>query len=132
MDTTFLHRYDDEFLGFIAQQKLRIAVDRRSGAALGFHERGWRTRDDADVAWQPASGQGVLLSYTVTRRAYSPDFPVPLVHGLIELAEGPRLVCRVQGLAPEDWRCGMALQAEFDARGLVFSPTQGGPAGQAT
>lgn len=128
MEQPFLHRYDDEFLAFIASKELRIAVNRKTGAALGLHGRGWRTRGDTDVAWQPASGQGVLLSYTVTRRAYSPDFPVPLVHGLIELEEGPRLVCRVQGVAPEDVACGMAVVAEFDDRGLVFRPARVGPA----
>jgi uncharacterized protein len=128
MEQTFLHRYDDEFLAFIASKELRIPVNRKTGAALGLHERGWRLRGDADVAWQPASGQGVLLSYTVTRRAYAPDFPVPLVHGLIELAEGPRLVCRVQGVTPEAVTCDMALAADFDDRGLVFRPARGGPA----
>lgn len=120
MDQVFMHRYDDEFLAGIAAKQLRIAVDRRSGKALGYHERAWCARDDAGVAWKCASGRAVLLSYTVTRRPYSPDFPVPLVHGLVELEEGPQLICRIVGTAPEAVTAGMALKADYDDKGLVF------------
>lgn len=120
MDQIFMHRYDDEFLAGIAAKQLRIAVDRRSGKALGYHERAWCARDDAGVAWKRASGRAVLLSYTVTRRPYSPDFPVPLVHGLVELEEGPQLICRIVGSAPEAVAVGMALKAGYDDKGLVF------------
>ncbi|HEY8709949.1 MAG TPA: OB-fold domain-containing protein [Burkholderiaceae bacterium] len=120
MDQVFLHRYDHEFLTGVAAGKLRIAVDRRSGAALGFHERAWCARDDRAVAWKSASGRAVLLSYTVTRRPYSPDFAVPLVHGLVELEEGPQLICRIVGSAPEAVAVGMALKAGHDDKGLLF------------
>ncbi|TWO71279.1 OB-fold domain-containing protein [Caenimonas sedimenti] len=120
MDQVFMHRYEGEFLAGIAAKQLRIAVDRRSGAALGYHERAWCARDDANVAWKRASGRAVLLSYTVTRRPYSPDFPVPLVHGLVELEEGPQLVCRIVGTAPEAVTAGMALKASYDDKGLLF------------
>jgi uncharacterized OB-fold protein len=120
MDQVFMHRYDDEFLVGIAARELRIAVDRRSGAALGFHTRAWCAREDRAVTWKKASGRAVLLSYTVTRRPYSPDFPVPLVHGLVELEEGPQLVCRIVGTAPEAVTAGMALKADYDDKGLVF------------
>jgi hypothetical protein len=120
MDQVFMHRYDDEFLAGIAAKQLRIAVDRRSGKALGYHERAWCARDDAGVAWKRASGRAVLLSYTVTRRPYSPGFPVPLVHGLVELEEGPQLICRIVGAAPEAVVAGMALKADYDDKGLVF------------
>jgi uncharacterized OB-fold protein len=120
MHAEFLHRYDEEFLAGIAERRLRIAVDRHSGRALGLHERGWCARADGSVRWQRASGRATLLSHCVTRRPYSPDFPVPLVHGLVELAEGPRLICRVVDIEPAKVRDGMALKAAFDAKGLCF------------
>lgn len=120
MDQVYMHRYDNEFLAGIAAKELRIAVDRRSGDALGFHERAWCARDDHAVAWKRASGQAVLLSYTVTRRPYSPHFAVPLVHGLVELGEGPHLICRIVGSAPEEIVVGMALKAGYDEKGLLF------------
>lgn len=115
-----MHRYDSEFLAGIAARKLRIAVDRRSGAVLGFHERAWFLRDKRTVAWKTASGRAVLLSYTVTRRPYSPDFPVPIVHGLVELEEGARLICRIIDSAPEEVTVGMVLKAGYDDKGLLF------------
>lgn len=120
MDQVFMHRFDNEFLAGIAAQELRVAVDRRGGDAVGFHERAWCARDDGAVAWKKASGRAVLVSYTVTRRPYSADFAVPLVHGLVELEEGPRLICRIVGSAPEEIAVGMALKAAYDDKGLLF------------
>jgi uncharacterized protein len=120
MDQVFMHRFDTEFLAGIAARELRYAVDLRSGAALGFHDRAWCARDDRTVAWKRASGRAALLSYTVTHRPYSPDFAVPLVHGLVELEEGPRLICRVVGSAPETVAVGMVLKAGYDDKGLLF------------
>ncbi len=120
MHDEFLHRYDEQFLAGIAEKQLRIAFDRASGRALGMHERGWCARGDAGVVWKRASGRAVLLAHCVTRRPYSPDFPVPLVHGLVELAEGPRLIVRIVGTPPKKVREGMVLKAEFDDKGLCF------------
>lgn len=120
MHAEFLHRYDEQFLAGIAERQLRIAVDRRSGQALGMHERAWCARDDGSVRWQRASGRATLLSHCVTRRPYSPDFPVPLVHGLVELVEGPRLICRVVDIDPVKVFDGMPLKAAFDDKGLCF------------
>lgn len=125
MEAIELHRYDEEFLAGITKKQLLIAVNQKTGAALGYHERGWCAQQDPNVRWQPASGKAELLSYTVTRRAYSPDFPVPLVHGLVELEEGPRLVCRIETDAPESVQVGMALQAAFDDKGLIFRIVRG-------
>lgn len=122
MDSTFFHRYDDEFLAFIAAGQLRIPVHAETGQALGLHQRAWRVTGGNGVQWRPASGRGIVLSFTVTRRPYTPAFPVPLVHGLIELAEGPRLICRLDGVTPEAVAVGQAFQAHFDPQGLVFRP----------
>lgn len=123
MDSTFFHRYDEEFLAFIAAGELRIPVHTETGRALGLHQRAWCVAGDHGVQWRPASGRGAVLSFTVTRRPYTPEFPVPLVHGLIELAEGPRLICRLDGVTPEAVAVGQAVQAHFDRQGLVFRPT---------
>lgn len=125
MEAIELHRYDEEFLAGITKKQLLIAVNQKTGAALGYHERGWCAQQDPNVRWQRASGKAELLSYTVTRRAYSPDFPVPLVHGLVELEEGPRLVCRIETDASESVQVSMALKAAFDDKGLIFRIVRG-------
>ncbi len=126
MDNTFFHRYDEAFLAFIAAGELRIPVHIETDRALGLHQRVWCAAGDHGVQWRSASGRGVVLSFTVTRRPYSPEFSVPLVHGLIELAEGPRLICRLDGVTPEGVAVGQAVQAHFDRQGLVFRPALDG------
>jgi len=125
MNQVFLHRYDEQFLGFIAARELRIPVHAETGKALGLHQRAWCAAGDAAVRWMPASGRGTVLSFTVTRRPYKTDFAVPLLHGLIELAEGPTLICRIGGMAPEDAAEGLEVEADFDAHGLLFRPIGG-------
>lgn len=122
MYNTFFHRYDDEFLAFVDAGELRIPVHEKTGQALGLQQRAWCAAGDAAVQWRLASGRGTVLSFTVTRRAYTPEFPLPLLHGLIELAEGPQLICRLDGMTPETVAVGQAVQAHFDRQGLVFRP----------
>lgn len=131
MDSTFFHRYDEEFLAFIAAGELRIPVHTETGRALGLHQRAWCVDGDHRVQWRPASGRGVVLSFTVTRRVYASEFPAPLIHGLIELDEGPQLICRLDGVAPEGLATGQRVHANFDRQGLVFRPVDDGITGDA-
>jgi uncharacterized OB-fold protein len=67
-----------------------------------------------NVELVPASGQGVLYSFTVMR---TKD---PYIPAMVELAEGPRIFTNLTDVAPESLRIGMAFR-------LVFHPTEGGP-----
>jgi hypothetical protein len=76
------------------------------------------------LEWRTASGRGVVYATSVVRRRaeHGGDHNV----ALIELAEGPRLMSRVEGVAPEDVAIGTAVAAEVDLSGevavLVFRP----------
>jgi uncharacterized OB-fold protein len=65
--------------------------------------------------WVEASGEGVLYSYSVMRRA-----PEPYAIAYVTLAEGPTMLTNI-------------VQCDFDALKigqkvkLVFTPTDGGP-----
>ena len=79
------------------------------------------TGDDAD--WFAASGRGTVYAVTIVRkRAPESDYTIVLV----DLAEGPRLMSRVDGVPPEAVTIGMAVQSriitENDAPVLVFEP----------
>ena len=72
------------------------------------------------LAWFTPSGRGTVYSTTIVRRkpADGGDYNVCLV----DLAEGPRMLSRVAGIAPDQVRIGMAVQARI-ADGLVeFTP----------
>ncbi|MER5184395.1 bifunctional MaoC family dehydratase N-terminal/OB-fold nucleic acid binding domain-containing protein [Streptomyces sp. NPDC002896] len=65
--------------------------------------------------WDPveASGEGRVFSYVVMHHPPFPAFDPPYAVGLIELAEGVRIVSNVVGMAPDKVRIGMPVRLEF-------------------
>jgi uncharacterized OB-fold protein len=63
------------------------------------------------LAWVDASGDGTVYSTTVVRRKADAggDFNI----ALIDLAEGVRMMSRVDGAAPDAVRIGMPVKAEI-------------------
>ena len=81
-----------------------------------------------------STGKGVLYSFVVVHYPQFPAFDYPLPVGLVELAEGTRLVANLDGA--DEWKIGMALEAHFvdfdDELTLpVFRPAEGGKEAQA-
>lgn len=76
-----------------------------------------------DLEWVEVSGRGSVYS-TTTVRAKPPASPYNV--SLIDLEEGPRLMSRVEGIAPEAITIGMTVRArivqEADRCFLVFEP----------
>lgn len=74
-----------------------------------FHPRVAEPRTGAtDLAWVEACGDGVVYAVTVI----APKPPAaPYTVALIDLAEGPRVMGRVEGMAPDQVRIGMAVKA---------------------
>lgn len=60
-----------------------------------------------------ASGDGTVFSYVVMHHPPFPAFDPPYAVGLIELAEGVRMVSNVVGVEPEKVRIGMPVRLEF-------------------
>jgi uncharacterized OB-fold protein len=71
----------------------------------------------AAVEWRPASGDATLYSFTVVHRGPA-DFAasVPYAVGLLDLAEGVRLVTIVD-VPADEIAIGMPLSITFDHRG---------------
>lgn len=56
----------------------------------------------SEIDWIEASGRGTIYSFTASYRSPFPDdLPPPYVIALIDLAEGPRILSRLD-MAPED------------------------------
>lgn len=106
-------------------QEGRFMIQRgRSSARHHFYPRAIEpgTGND-DLEWVPASGLGTVYSTTVVRaRPPAPSYNV----ALIDLAEGPRMMSRVEGVAPEAVAIGMAVRARIvneDGKAfVVFDP----------
>lgn len=98
----------------------------RASGAYVFYPRVAEPRTgETDLEWVEASGSGAVYSTTVQRnRPPTPDSNL----ALIELAEGPRMLSKVVGIAPDEVRIGMAVQArildEGDGPFVVFEPEQ--------
>ncbi len=76
-----------------------------------------------DLEWVEACGRGVVYATTVMRvKPPEPSYNI----ALIDLAEGPRMLSRVEGVAPEDVRIGMRVRARIIAAEagplVVFAP----------
>ncbi|MCC6474947.1 MAG: OB-fold domain-containing protein [Burkholderiales bacterium] len=68
-----------------------------------------------ELSWVRATGAGTVYSATVMRRRAEAggDYNVSLV----DLEEGPRLMTRVEGVAPAQVRIGMAVTARIAGAG---------------
>ena len=66
--------------------------------------------------WIEASGKGTLFSFVVAHRALDPYWKgeLPYLVGVIELAEGPRLLSNVVGVRVDQVKIGMALRVVFE------------------
>jgi hypothetical protein len=78
---------------------------------------------ETDLEWAAPSGLGTVYSTTVIRQKP----PTPHYNlALVDLAEGPRLMARVDGIAPEAVKVGMAVRArvieEAGQSMVVFEP----------
>ena len=84
--------------------------------------------DTENLQWYAPSGRGTVYSTTVVRRKSDEggDYNV----ALIDLAEGPRMMSRVEGLRPGEVAIGMDVQAKVmnvDGAGMVvFTHVEGG------
>jgi uncharacterized OB-fold protein len=117
---------DADFQRFLAEGRFMIQRSRSSGQYV-FYPRTIAPRTGArDLEWVEVSGLGTVYSTTVIRK--KPPEPSYNV-ALIDLEEGPRMMSRVEGVAPDDVRIGMVVRAKIVSEEgepvIVFEPTEG-------
>ena len=78
----------------------------------------------AELSWERPSGHGVVYSTTIVRRRAEQGGDYNVV--LVDLDEGVRMMSRVEGLAPEEVRIGMAVKADIvdgnEGKNVIFRP----------
>jgi uncharacterized OB-fold protein len=114
---------EHDYLAYLAEGRFMIQRARGSGKYVFYPRVAEPVTGDTDLEWVEASGQGIVYSVTVIpRRPPAPDTNVVLV----DLSEGPRMISRVEGIAPAGIRIGMKVQAkiiqEDEAPLVVFEP----------
>jgi uncharacterized protein len=63
-----------------------------------------------EASWEPVSGQGRVLSWTVFHRQYLPAYPPPTICVAVRLAEGPIFIGNIDPAAAP----GLAIDAEVE------------------
>lgn len=112
-----------DFQKFLTEGSFRIQRSRATGRYVFYPRVAEPQTGSTDLEWVEASGQGVVYSTTVIRqKPPTPNYNL----ALIDLAEGPRMMSRVVGLAPEEVKIGMAVRAkiirENEQSLVVFEP----------
>lgn len=115
---------DAAFEAFLAEGRFMLQRSRSTGA-FTFYPRALAPRTGADdLEWVEASGAGTVHATTVVRQR--PEKGGDHNVALIDLEEGPRIMSRVVGVAPEEVRIGMAVRAEVGDIGgtpcVLFRP----------
>jgi uncharacterized OB-fold protein len=114
---------DKQYLEFLAQGRFMIQRSRATGRYIFYPRVAEPATGSTDLEWVEPSGSGTIYSVTIVRqKPPAADYNVVLV----DLAEGPRLMSRVDGVESKSVRIGMAVKArvirENDAPLLVFEP----------
>ncbi len=116
---------DAQFAQALAQGRFQIQHCSACGQHV-FYPRALCTHcGSAQLEWVAPSGAGSVYSSTTVRR--KPQAGGDYNVALVDLAEGPRLMSRIDGMAPDQVRIGMRVQARViddPAKGklLVFIP----------
>jgi len=117
-------RPQQDYFAHLAEGRFMIQRSRSSGEHV-FYPRVAAPRTGArDLEWVEASGLGTVYATTVMR-VRPPAAPYNVC--LVQLEEGPRMMSRVEGIAPDAVTVGMPVRARI-AQGdegqplVVFDP----------
>ena len=113
----------EDFLRFLGEGRFMIQRSGASGRYIFYPRVAEPGTGATDLEWVEASGLGTVYSTTIQRnKPPAPDTNLALV----DLAEGPRMLSRIEGIAPAEVRIGMAVKARIVADDgapyVVFDP----------
>jgi uncharacterized OB-fold protein len=116
---------EQEYMAHLAEGRFMLQRSASTGGYVFYPRVAEPGTGATDLEWVEAGGRGVVYACTVVRqRPPAADYNVVLV----DLAEGPRLLSRVDGLRPDEVKIGLRVRArvlqEADGPVLVFVPEQ--------
>ena len=116
-------RPEEEWRAHLAEGRFMIQRSRSTGGHVFYPRIAEPGTGAGDLEWVEASGRGTVHAVTVVRKKDPADsYNVVLV----DLAEGPRLMSRIDGIPNDAIAIGMAVKAtithERDEPMLVFTP----------
>ena len=81
-----------------------------------------------DLVWEPASGRGELITFTIGHQSPSAGFESPYVLAVVRLEEGPQMVTNLVQCPPAAATVGLPVEVTFEDHGDL-TLTQFRPAG---
>lgn len=119
-------RPEQEYFAHLAEGRFMLQRSRSSGRFVFYPRVAEPVTGARDLEWVAASGHATVHATTVIRPR-PPQQPYNVA--IVELDEGPRMMSRVEGVAPEAVRIGMRVRARIateDGKPLVvFDPAEG-------
>lgn len=116
-------RPEIDYLDHLRQGRFMLLRSRDSGRCFFYPRVIEPGTGSTDLEWVEASGRGTVHAVTVVRKR-TPAESYNVV--LVDLAEGPRMMSRVDGVALDQVRIGMDVRArivhEGDEAFVVFVP----------
>ena len=112
-----------EWRAHLAEGRFMLQRSRSTGGYVFYPRVAEPLTGAEDLEWVEASGRGTVAAVTVVRKKDPADsYNVVLV----DLAEGPRMMSRVDDIGVDEVKIGMAVSARIIAEGdqplLVFVP----------
>ncbi len=103
-----------------------LNIHRCAACHRWFHPPGpiCRQCGSFDVAAEPVSGHGKVLSFTVNHQAWTPELKAPYVVAIVELAEQPglRVLSNVVDCAVDRVAIDMPVQVRFEQHEDIWLP----------
>ena len=98
-----------------AQGKLLIKSCNACGHVFFYPRNHCPSCWSTDTEWKESSGRGTVYTFTVVYQNDLPPFRdrVPYVVAIVELEEGVRMTSNIEGITPEEVRCGMPVVVGF-------------------
>ena len=98
-----------DYMNFLTEGKFMLLRSKDSGKYIFYPRVVEPGTGSTRLEWVQASGRGSVYSTTVVRqRPPAADYNVAIV----ELAEGPRMFSRIDGMPADQVKIGMQVQAQ--------------------
>ena len=115
------------FEAFLKSGEFRLQACAECGKQVFFPRTLCPFCGSGSLEWKKPSGRGMVYSTTIVRQR--PDRGGDYNLAIVELAEGARMLSRVEGVPPTEVRIGMSVEAQVaEANGapiVVFRPVAG-------
>ena len=112
------------FRAFLKEGRFMLQRSRSTGRYVFYPRVALPDTGETDLDWVEVSGLGTVYATTVNRKREGDSNLA-----IIELDEGPRMMSRVEGIAPDSVRIGMKVRAriavEDGAEIILFDPAGG-------